>query len=143
VPKIPKLPPPMPRLPKEPAPEMLRTFGPRPPMGPAAHEPGAAPIASPSPSAFRAENPYQAPPSVYKPPSLLKEHRRLAILFAGVAAAFTFYCLRTPHGLRSAEPRATPPAATRSDANGGHAAVPSAAASDPVYIESVPDKDAR
>jgi hypothetical protein len=118
VPKLPNLPP-MARLPKEPAPEMLRTFGPRPSLealqadaaaGPAgaASLAGTSPVvASPSPSAYRQKNPYQAPPAEYKAPSLLREHRRLAILFAGVAAAFALYCLKLPHGTRDAVPTAT------------------------------------
>jgi hypothetical protein len=145
----------MPRLPKEPAPEMLRTFGPRPSFDPAAHDTGAAPIASPSPSpspiaspspsAYRAKNPYQAPPTEYKPPSFLKQHRRLAILFAGVAVAFAFYCFKAPHELRSAQRGATSAGAARParPSGGQPPPSPSASASQPIYIETVPDKDAR
>jgi hypothetical protein len=106
MPKMPTLPPPMARLPKEPSPDMVRSFGPRPTLENVPALTDGAPIASPSPSAYREKNPYQAPPTEYKAPSLLREHRRLAILFAGVAAAFAVYCLKLPHGARSAGPAA-------------------------------------
>jgi hypothetical protein len=140
VPKMPPPPQPMPRLPKEPAPEMIRTFGPRPsPDEAQSSAPSeAAPIASPSPSAYREKNPYQAPPTEYKPPSLLREHRRLAILFAGVAAAFAVYSLKLQHRAPSAVPAqrsaVARPAVT-------HPAEQPSSAVQPIYIESVPDKD--
>jgi hypothetical protein len=123
---------PMPRLPKEPSPDMMRTFGPRP--SPEELRSGADPIASPSPSDYRQTNPHQAPPAEYKAPSLLREHRRLAILFAGVAAAFAVYCLRLPHRARSA---AAPTTAS------GPSTTVAPSAAQPIYIESVPDKDSR
>jgi hypothetical protein len=110
--KMPKLQP-MVRLPKEPAPEMLRTFGPRPSLEPPRAEAGAGsePVASPSPSDYRRKNPYRPPPAQYKPPSLLREHRRLAFLFAGAAAVFAVYCLKLSHGTTRPPASASAPAA--------------------------------
>jgi hypothetical protein len=159
---------PMARLPKEPAAEMLRSFGPRPSLENLSVPTG--PIASPSPSAYREKNPYQAPPTEYKAPSLLREHRRLALLFAGVAAAFAVYALKSPHatGSASVAPIAAP---LRADAAATHststapsgaaatptvraqpldpaasvarraAAEPSTSATQPIYVESVPEKE--
>jgi hypothetical protein len=107
--KLPKLQP-MARLPKEPSPDMMRTFG-RPSLETLPPSDAGAPIASPSPSAYREKNAYEAPPPPYKAPSLLREHRRLAILFAGVAVAFAAYCLRWPHAATIASARATSSAA--------------------------------
>ena len=80
--------PPKPRLPKEPDPKMLRTFGPKPSFENLTPPDPSAPIASPSPSAFRRDNPDNPPPAEYKPPSMLAEHRRLAVLLAAVSVAF-------------------------------------------------------
>jgi hypothetical protein len=161
--KIPALPP-MARLPKEPSPDMIRKFGPRPSLE---TPPGSdAPlIASPSPSAYRETSTYQAPPPPYKAPSLLREHRRLAVLFAGVAVAFGAYCLRWPHGATVASARASSAVAARTSspmAEPSSAATsparppgtpPSTAAqpsppggsqpAQPIYIESVPEESAQ
>jgi hypothetical protein len=173
MPKMPTLPPPMARLPKEPSPDMVRSFGPRPTLENVSAVTDGAPIASPSPSAYREKNPYQAPPTEYKAPSLLREHRRLAILFAGVAAAFAVYCLKLPHGLRSTAGAATtvtspglavsavaaassptsaasspvtapaqPPAAPQFSTVSKPSRQPSAA-TQPIYVESVPEADSR
>jgi hypothetical protein len=79
---------------------------------------------SPSPSTYREKNPYHPPPAEYKPPSLLAEHKGLAILFAVIVAAFAFYCLRAPHAPAKPAPRAS-----------SHA--------QPIFIEPLPDKDSR
>ncbi len=69
--------PPKPRLPKEPDPKMLRTFGPRPTFEDLTPpDPSGPPIPSPSPSAYRRDNPDNPPPAEYKPPTMLVEHKR-------------------------------------------------------------------
>lgn len=148
--KIPALPS-MPRLPKEPAPDMMRTFGPRPSLEtlPRA-DTGAPPLDSPSPSAYREKNPYQAPPAAYKAPSLLREHRRLALLFAGAAVAFAAYCLRWPHAATVASARASsavaartsPPAAVQPSPPAVQPSPPGGSQpAQPIYIESVPEPE--
>jgi hypothetical protein len=139
---------PMSRLPKEPSPDMLRTFGPRPSIQSVSAAAGGPAIDSPSPSAYRDKNPYQPPPSEYKSPSLLREHRRLAILFAGVAAAFAVYCLKAPHpapltgaAAAPAAPRASAPVPSRPTSAASQHSSPAAVTSpQPIYIEPVPDK---
>jgi hypothetical protein len=127
---------PMARLPKEPAPESLRTFGARPAFdSPASVDPNAPPIESPSPSAYRAKNPYEPPPADYKVPSLLREHRRLAILFLGVAVAFGWYCLR-PKLAHSARPVVVAPPSVPAPAS---AAKSAAGDGQPIFIEAVPE----
>ncbi len=46
----------------------------------------------------------------YKPPSLLAEHKGLAILLALVCIAFAVYCFRAPHRSLDLESPAAPPA---------------------------------
>jgi hypothetical protein len=79
---------------------------------------------STSPSDYRQKNPYNPRPAEYKPPSVLAEHKGLAILFAVILVAFAVYCLRTPH-----RPHAPPPKA--------------AGKAPPIYIETVPDQNSR
>ena len=153
MPKVKVTLPPMPRLPKEPDPKMLRTFGPRPSFDDLTPpDPSAPPIPSPSPSAYRRENPDNPPPTEYKPPSILAEHRRLAILFAAVCVAFVWYCWKTPRAPRA--PSVAPvqraeeiPAASRSATRGpapqtpAQSAAPSAAQpNQPIYVETVPER---
>lgn len=75
------------------------------------------PRESPSPSAYRQENPCEPPPGEYKPPSLLAEHKGLAILFAVISIGFAVYCLSTPH--------------------------PRTHRAQPIYIETVSDQESR
>jgi hypothetical protein len=143
--------PPKPRLPKEPDPKMLRTFGPRPSFENLTPPDPSTPIASPSPSAYRRENPDNPPPAEYKPPSMLVEHRRLAILFAGVCVAFAWYCWKTPHKPSALNTNA-PSAVAAPTASRGAATVtapkpstqsptPRAAQpQEPIYVETVPDR---
>jgi hypothetical protein len=143
--------PPKPRLPKEPDPKMLRTFGPRPSLDDLTPpDLSAPPIPSVSPSAFRRDNPDNPPPAEYKPPSMLAEHRRLAVLLAAVCVAFVWYCLKTPHApsaLTAAPvPHAAAPAAsstaptapapqTPAQSSAPRAAQPK----QPIYVETVPE----
>jgi hypothetical protein len=123
---------PMPRLPKDPSPHMVRSFG-RPSLDSLPPlDPSAAPVDSPSPSAYRQENPDNPAPADYKPPSLLAEHKRLAIVLTLACVAFAFYCWKAPR---------TPPA----DPSPRAAAMPTAPPSGdaPVYIESVPSPQGR
>jgi len=134
---------PMPRLPKEPSPHMIRSFG-RPSLERLpAPDPSAAPIASPSPCAYRDANPDNPPPSDYKPPSMLAEHKRLAIVLALLCTAFGVYCWKVPHAPSASSTRpATPaPAASRAEAptpapTQAPAQVP---AKQPIYVETIPD----
>ena len=147
--------PPKPRLPKEPDPKMLRTFGPRPSFEDLRPpDPSAPPIASPSPSAYRQDNPDNPPPADYKPPSMLAEHKGLAMLFAAVSIAFGLYCLRAPRApsAPTAAPSAAAPSAAASSAAASAPAgqtptrqtpAPSTAPAavqpkQPIYVETVP-----
>jgi hypothetical protein len=111
----------------------------------------------PAPSAYREKNPAESQPAEYRAPSMLVEHRGLAVLFAGAAVAFALYCLKSPpqrvaldgsgvtkgltaqgvtmQGGRGAAARAAAPpgAAPRTSAP-----APTQA---PIYVEAVPDKD--
>src|SRR5579863_6403054 len=151
MPKVKVTLPPMPRLPKEPDPKMLRTFGHRPTFADLTPPGPSTPIASPSPSAYRRENPDNPPPTEYKPPSILAEHRRLAILFAAVCVAFVWYCWKTPHPPRALN--TTAPSAVAAPASSGGAAsatAPKASTQSPapratqpqqpIYVETVPDR---
>ena len=93
------------------------------------------PRASQSPSAYREQNPYKPPPPEYNPPSMLAEHRGLAIILAVASIAFAVYCLKGPTRPRNL-PR-TPIAQSHTPA----AAAPAPA--QPIYIEAIPEKDAR
>jgi hypothetical protein len=134
--------PPKPRLPKDPDPKMLRSFGPRPSFEDLTPPDPSAPIASPSPSAYRRDNPDSPPPAEYKPPSMLVEHRRLAILLAAVCVAFVWYCWKTPHSGSSANAALSSraPAASQTEASGQGAVTGAAKRDQPIYIETVPDK---
>jgi hypothetical protein len=145
--------PPKPRLPKDPDPKMLRTFGPRPSFEDLTPPDPSAPIASPSPSAYRRDNPDSPPPAEYKPPSMLVEHRRLAILLAAVCVAFVWYCWKTPHAQSALNttapaPRTVEAPAASSGAASATAPKPSTQSAaprttqpeQPIYIETVPDR---
>ena len=120
---------PMPRLPKEPSPHMVRSFG-RPSLDTLAPpDSSAPPVASPSPSAYRHEHPDNPAPTDYKAPSMLAEHKGLAILFALVCIAFALYCWKVPH----ADAPAQRAPAQRASAD----------ETQPVYIESVPESKSR
>jgi hypothetical protein len=143
--------PPKPRLPKEPDPKMLRTFGPRPTFDDLTPPDPSVSIASPSPSAYRRDNPDSPPPAEYKPPSMLVEHRRLAILLAAVCLAFAWYCWKTPHkpsALSTTAPSAV--AAPAASSGAASATAPKASTQSPapgatqpeqpIYVETVPDR---
>jgi hypothetical protein len=135
--------PPKPRLPKEPDPKMLRTFGARPSLEDLTPpDPSAPPIPPVSPSAFRRDNPDDPPPAEYKPPSMLAEHRRLAILLAAVCVAFVWYCWKTPHSgsSPSAALSSPAPAASQTEASGRGAGTRAAKSDQPIYIDTVPEK---
>jgi hypothetical protein len=104
----------MPRLPKVPL--DLESSGTE-PLGP-----------PPPPRAYREENPYESQPVEYRAPSMLVEHRGLALLFIAAAIVFALYCWR-------AAPRRT---AARADSTQIPASAP---AQSPIYIEALPDKD--
>jgi hypothetical protein len=86
----------------------------------------------PAPSAYRAKNAYESQPSEYKAPSLLVEHRGLALLFLGAAIAFALYCWRGPQRTVARDAPAAHEAAQ----------IPGPApAQSPIYVEAEPDKD--
>jgi hypothetical protein len=108
----------MPRLPKVP----LEAGDPNPgELGP-----------PPAPSDFRAKNPLESKPADYNAPSMLVEHRGLALLFLAAVIAFGLYCWKAPRRAVSRDASAAAPAA-QSPA--------SAPAESPIYVEAVPDKD--
>lgn len=87
------------------------------------------PQISPSPSAYREQNPYKPPPPEYKPPSMLAEHRGVAILFFAIAIGCAVYGWRTLHAPARRAPL-------------GQRSVPAAspaATTQPIYIEALPD----
>lgn len=147
--------PPMPRLPKEPDPRMLRRFGPRPSFeNLTPPDPSGPPIPSPSPSAYRRDNPDNPPPD-YKAPSILTEHKGLAILFAAVCVAFVWYCWKIPHAPKAPSaahvPRPAAPAASSTAAPvptpvptppaPAQSAAPRAVQPEqPIYVETLPEK---
>ncbi len=88
------------------------------------------PRMAPSPSAYRAQNPYKPPPPEYKPPSMLAEHWGAALLCAAIAIGFGIWGWRTLH----APPRRPPPAQRPASA-----ASPAAPTAQPIFIEALPD----
>jgi hypothetical protein len=144
----------MPRLPKVPLESGDRAAG---ALGP-----------PPAPSAFREQNPPESQPAEYRAPSMLVEHRGLAVLFAAAAVAFALYCLKSPPPRVALDrPGATTPGVTpkgvtppgvavqggamqgargsaaRAAAAPGAAPQTPAAAPEqaPIYVEAVPDRD--
>jgi hypothetical protein len=92
----------------------------------------------PSPSAYREENPHESKPAEYQAPSMLVEHRGLALLFLAAAVVFALYCWRVSH--RTAALDAS--AARRHAQTAGYAQTPApTSAESPIYVEAVPDKD--
>ncbi len=116
----------MPRLPRVPLDSAELPPAASPPPGP-----------PPSPTAYRQKNPYEPPPGDYKPPSMLAEHKGLAILFIVAVLAFALYCWKVPHHRSAAIDAATPPAA------GGAASSRPQTSQPPIYIETVPDSKER
>jgi hypothetical protein len=116
----------MPRLPKVPLEAGEPTTG---ELGP-----------PPAPSAYRAQNPYESQPTDYQAPSMLVEHRGLALLFLAAVIGFLLYCWRAPH--RAVAPDAPEQATHAAAASAAPATTPEAqAAQSPIYVEAVPDKD--
>jgi hypothetical protein len=119
LPKMPRLPK-VPIEPGDPAPDEL---GPPPP-----------------PSAYRAKNPSESQPVEYQAPSMLVEHRRLALLFLAAAIGVVLYCLRPAH--RAAALDAASRAAQGAAQTSAAAQAPGGStAQSPIYVEAVPDKD--
>lgn len=103
---------------------------------------------SESPRAYREKNPYNPPPPDYKPPSMLVEHKGLAVLFAVISVGFALYCLKSPHpaprarGISAAGAAASvAPSAARGDGDGA-ASTPARSANPaaPIYIETIPEE---
>jgi hypothetical protein len=94
----------------------------------------------PAPCAYRAQNPVESKPAEYQAPSMLVEHRGLALLFIVAALGFAVYCWRGPRGARTVEPLAPIAASVPgSDSARARAAAPTPSQS-PIYVEAIPDK---
>jgi hypothetical protein len=101
----------------------------------------------PAPSAYREENPPEPPPAEFKAPSMLGEHKGLALLFLAAVIAFTWYCWKAPQhrSVALAEAAETTGAGETSRTRGPDAAhVPDAAhgaesSQSPIYVETLPD----
>jgi len=112
----------MPRLPSVPPDDAAAPLGP-----------------PPAPSAYRAQNPSEPPPADYKAPSMLAEHKGLALLFLAAAIGFALYCWKAPPPRSAAvdaparAESAPPPAAAR-------ARGPERSQS-PIYVEPLPEKE--
>jgi hypothetical protein len=92
----------------------------------------------PSPSAYREKNPSEPPPGDYKAPSMLAEHRGLALLFLAAIIAFALYCWKAPHRAVALDA----PAQTAGAAGGEAARTRSPETSQsPIYVEPLPDKE--
>lgn len=92
----------------------------------------------PAPSAYREKNPYGSKPAEYQAPSMLAEHRGLALLFLAAAIVFALYCWKGPPRtavLDAAAARAPAPPARAVKSP------PAATQESPIYVEAVPDKD--
>src|ERR1700677_1357860 len=106
----------MPRLPKVP----LESGDPAPgELGP-----------PPAPSAYREKTPPESKPSEYQTPSILIEHRGLALLFIAAAIVFAVYCWKTPRRTAALDA----PAARAAAQTAGAAQSPApASAQSPIY----------
>ncbi|MGC1387631.1 MAG: hypothetical protein ACLPX1_00535 [Steroidobacteraceae bacterium] len=51
---------------------------------------------------------WRAEAYVYKPPSMLAQHKGLAVVFAILCLVFTAYCFMAPHGTRYSPPPKQP-----------------------------------
>jgi hypothetical protein len=92
----------------------------------------------PAPSAYREKNPYESRPVEYKPPSMLVEHRGVALLFLAAAIVFAVYCLKPARRTAALDA----PVVHGSAQTPGAAQTPTPASADaPIYVEAVPDKD--
>jgi hypothetical protein len=92
----------------------------------------------PSPSAYREKNPSEPPPGDYKAPSMLAEHRGLALLFLAAVIAFALYCWKAPHRSVALDAPAQASGAARGEA--ARMRSPETSQS-PIYVESLPDKE--
>ena len=52
--------------------------------------------------------PLPAEVNTYKPPSMLAQHKGLAVVFAVVFLGLAIYCFKAPHGSRYAPPPKQP-----------------------------------
>ncbi len=92
----------------------------------------------PAPRAYREKNPAESKPAEYRAPSMLVEHRGLALLFLAAAIVFALYCWKIPRRTGSLDA----PAARGTAQTAGAAQSPSSAsAQSPIYVEAVPDKE--
>ena len=92
----------------------------------------------PAPRAYREKNPAESKPAEYQAPSMLVEHRGLALLFSCRRDCIRAVLLEdsAPNG------RARCAGRSRDRANCRRRAEPSSAsAQSPIYVEAVPDKE--
>jgi len=110
----------------------------------------------PAPSIYREKNPPEPPPADFKAPSMLAEHRGLALLFLAAVIAFAWYCWEAPLGkaphrsvaLDEPAHAARPPEAGetarthRPEAmHGPEATTGPEGSQSPIYVETLPDKE--
>jgi hypothetical protein len=102
----------------------------------------------PAPRAYREKNPSESQPVEYQAPSMLVEHRGLAVLFIAAAIAFALYSLWPPRRTVALAAPTGHGAAHRSGAAPSSGAAPTSrapqtpgpgAAQIPIYVEAVPD----
>ena len=100
-----------------------------------------------SPRAFREKNPYTPPPPEYKPPSMLAQHWRLAVLFSAVCIAFAVYCFKAPRAPRAVSASGTTQPMQPEQPAQPKPATPSSQPTQtqppqPIYIEAIPQEGA-
>jgi hypothetical protein len=92
----------------------------------------------PAPSAYREKNPSEPPPADFKAPSMLAEHRGLALVFLAAAIAFALYCWKAPRQSAALDTPAQAAGAARGASTQTRAPETSQA---PIYVETLPDKN--
>jgi hypothetical protein len=97
----------------------------------------------PSPSAYRERNPVEAAPAEYQAPSVLVEHKGIALLFLGAAIAFALYCWKAPRSPAPQRSVALDGSPQTAVAAGGETARTrtSEVPQSPIYVETLPDKE--
>ena len=98
--------------------------------------------APPAPRAYREKNPSEPPPADFKAPSMLTEHKGLALLFLGAAIAFALYCWKAPHrSIALDTPARTAGAGETARTRGAETTRRPQTSQSPIYVESLPDKE--
>lgn len=95
----------------------------------------------PAPSAYREKNPPEPPPPDFKAPSMLAEHKGLALLFLAAVIVFAWYCWKAPQHRSAAlaQPAQATAAGETARTRGPDAAHGAEPAQSPIYVETLPD----